>query len=443
LYTATLCSLLGLTVAADDGGSSAPLLRLDEAIAVAIGNNRSLDSARLQVGRDDARLAVARSQRLPSLDLQSFSSRLVTPLRITYPAGGFGTYPGIGAIPGEDVAVESSDDVVTDLSVRLTQPLTQLHRLNLNAKAHALGRDAAEQELRTAALDVASRVRDLYYRILQANSALVASATQSRALVELDRVLAQNLAEETVLEHEALTVKARLAAETHNQLALGNSLATLKDELNVLLGRSVGSDFQVEELPRPSELEIDLEAARALALANRPELQGALLDSEQASYAHRIKKSEQYPDLSLVASYHTFFNAELLPSNFGQVGIVASWDPFDWKRRRHEIVEQELVWDQARNQVDEWENRIALEVAATFRRLAEARSLVGVHRLGREAAEARLRVTMSRHAEQAARLEEVLQTQAAFATADDQYQQALLELWRAKADFERAVGEQP
>jgi len=43
---------------------------------------------------------------------------------------------------------------------------------------------------------------------------------------------------------------------------------------------------------------------------------------------------------------------------------------------------------------------------------------------------------------QAALLPDVLQLRAEQANSDDQYQQALLAFWTAKADFENAIGEE-
>jgi outer membrane protein TolC len=46
----------------------------------------------------------------------------------------------------------------------------------------------------------------------------------------------------------------------------------------------------------------------------------------------------------------------------------------------------------------------------------------------------------NRYKQQAALLNDVLNAQAALAEADNQYQQALLAFWSARADFEKAVG---
>jgi len=52
-----------------------------------------------------------------------------------------------------------------------------------------------------------------------------------------------------------------------------------------------------------------------------------------------------------------------------------------------------------------------------------------------------LRVTTGRYKFQAVLLSDVLQSQASLAEANHEYQSALLAFWTAKAEFEKALGE--
>ena len=52
------------------------------------------------------------------------------------------------------------------------------------------------------------------------------------------------------------------------------------------------------------------------------------------------------------------------------------------------------------------------------------------------------RITVAQYGAQAALLADVLQTEASLADSNNQYQQALVAFWTARADFERALGEE-
>jgi len=83
-----------------------------------------------------------------------------------------------------------------------------------------------------------------------------------------------------------------------------------------------------------------------------------------------------------------------------------------------------------------------MDVGRRFRALGEAKALLNVRRVGREAAVEKTRVALNRHREQASLLRDVLEARTTLADADAQYQQALLGYWTARADFEKAIGEE-
>jgi len=62
--------------------------------------------------------------------------------------------------------------------------------------------------------------------------------------------------------------------------------------------------------------------------------------------------------------------------------------------------------------------------------------------LNQDAERQELRVTQGRYKFEAALLTEVLQSQAKLADANNQYQQALLSFWTAKAELEKALGQE-
>ncbi|HEY7491140.1 MAG TPA: TolC family protein, partial [Candidatus Tectomicrobia bacterium] len=71
----------------------------------------------------------------------------------------------------------------------------------------------------------------------------------------------------------------------------------------------------------------------------------------------------------------------------------------------------------------------------------ETAALLQVHQLAEETAKEKLRVVMNKYTEQAALLQDVLQAQANLADANYQYRQGLLSFWTARAEFEKALGE--
>ena len=117
-----------------------------------------------------------------------------------------------------------------------------------------------------------------------------------------------------------------------------------------------------------------------------------------------------------------------------------SWEIFDWGRKKRQLAEKSKTIEQAENTFKETEDQILIEVGDKFRRLQQTQQALRVARLSQDAEREALRITQSRYRFEAALLTEVLQSQATLADANNQYQQALLSFWTAKAELEKAIG---
>jgi outer membrane protein len=431
-----------LTGAAQSTESAAgePVLTLDEALTLALTDNRGVRTATLEVGRAGDRIGAAQARRLPALRVGLGADYTLTPIDLDFRRGDFGTYPGIGPVPANDTTL-STQKLLAAASAGVVQPLAQQYRLGLTVDQLRVAQDIARQDLRAQRQGVASDVKRAYYLVLQAQSAREAVQEAIRSLRELDRVVEEQVGERTALRADSLDVKTRLAQAEADAFSASNELTTRKEQLNHLLGRGLDTPFRVSSVPEASLFEADLGAAQAQALRERPELNRADLQVRLADYDLRIKKAEFIPDVDLVLRYLHPATSSRLPQNIALAGVELSWEPFDWGRKSKEAADREKAMEQAKTTAAEMRSRILIDVNTRLRKLEETKMRLGVTTLGLTAARERLQVTTTRFGEGTALLADVLQSQAAVASAHDQYQSALLTFWTARADFDRALGE--
>jgi outer membrane protein TolC len=296
--------------------------------------------------------------------------------------------------------------------------------------------------LRSEQHSFVNSVKQNYYAILQTQSSLQAADENIRLYRELDRVTGDYVAQQVALRSENLDVKTRLAKAEYNALTLSDQLALQKEQLNSLLGRDIRTEFSVSAALEPAGFEADLSAARTRALANRPEIKEAQLKVRQAEIDRRLKKSEFIPEVSASFNYISPQNfGGIIPKNIVSVGLVFSWEIFDWGKKRRELDSKSSSLEQARTGLQEAENQVVLDLNARHRKLQQTRVQLRIAQLAQETARETVRVTTNRYQLQAALLSEVLQSQTTLADANQQYQQAILSFWTAKADFEKAMGE--
>jgi outer membrane protein TolC len=286
-------------------------------------------------------------------------------------------------------------------------------------------------------------VRRVYYALQQVESG-VRTARQMVALYkELTRLTENYVAGQVVLKADLLEAQTRLARAEESEAELLDQQATAKEQLNQLLGRDILSEFEVQALTDGGDDTVSLAAARERALAQRPETRQARLRQTQAEQDLRAKKAEYLPDIAAEFNNLSFLNfGTYFPSQSTSIGISLSWEPFDWGRKKHEMAEKRRTIQQAQAAGRDAEAAVLIEVNEKHRQLRRSRAQLNLARMQRETAMESLRVTRNRYAVEAALLKDVLQGQASLEQSDAGYQQALVSYWNARADFERAMGDE-
>jgi outer membrane protein len=420
--------------------SGAPLLTLDDAVSLALTNNRLVKNSTLEAQKFDFRVSTARSRRLPQFQFAVLGGELMHSFDFTFDQGAFGTYPGVGPIPGTKTKIRNPARFTTYTTGALDQPLTQLYKIGLGIRASEVGRDIAREDVRAERQKIAAEVRVAYFELVATQAGVDAARMSVKTLEEAQRVTSRYRLQETVLRSDALEVDARLDKARYELSVVENGLATQREHLNELLGRDLTTPFRVDFMPEQDTTDLTLETARDSASKNRPELRQAVLKEKQAEYDRRIAKADYIPDLSVSLRYQGLNNVKVLPANVATAGFYLTWEPFDWGRRRNNVAEKAKTVEQARNGIRETEAQIAVEVGAKYRRWKEVVLLLKAARTGHEAATEQFRVTGNKYKEDAALIKDLLQAQARSTETEFQYQQALSSYWSALADLRRAMG---
>jgi outer membrane protein TolC len=433
---------LAATAGAQDAAAPAPLLPLEDAVDSAQRQNHVLAIAAREVGKAEERVAALWTRRLPAFHLDGFGGRLLNSPEIKVPAGSLGTVPGIGAFPPTAGALTIQSDWFGVGTASVGQPITQQYRLGLGLDLLGLDRKVASEDVRQERQRLSAEVRSTYYQISANEAGVVSLRALIRAIEEVDALTVRYRAEDIVLRSEALEVKARLARERQRLAATESGLTTLREHLNQLMGREVGTPFRVST---PSELAsnasaLSLDAARDRARAARPEIRKASLRTEQAETARRLARADWIPDLTLTASYQRVASSGVLPDEVAMVGLVFSWEPFEWGRRRHEAKERALAIEQARESSAETAQQIEVEVGQRWRALKDAALQLDATRASHEAAQAYLDDTRNRYRENARLLQDVLEAEFRLSNARRDFTDALAGYWSATTELERTIG---
>lgn len=419
-------------------------LTLDQAIAAALRDNPSIKNTEIETEKIGFSQAAYRTRRLPSFKSSVLFSQPLTRMKFTIEEGQFGTYQSTGPIPNETTEIRSSMSPSALIQGQVQQPLSQLFEINLNLKKYDLNKEISREQTRQKRQAIAAEVKTAYFQIMQTESLLKNAEEIVRLNREINRVTEQFVTQGVALVSEQMETGTKLAQAEYDLSTLENRSASQKEQLNYLMGRDVRGEFKVAPADSMLRLtETDLLAAQKQALESRPEVRQAKLKIQQSSLDVRIKKAERIPDISLTASYLSPYSySSFLPKNVMSVGISVEWEVFDWGRRKRELAEKKLSVQQSENSLKDAESMVLMEVNAKFRKLKESADQLRLMQMTQKTASANLQVALNRYEQRSMLYKDVLRTEATLTDASTKYQTALLSFWIAKAEYEKALGEE-
>jgi outer membrane protein TolC len=433
--------LFGLNGFAQEAPNEPPELSLDQAIQIAIANNRPLLAAKLNIAKSEWQVAETKTKRFPALSTELLATGDLTSPSFNFPKGIFGSFNN-APNPSGNVNIKLSSGITGYAIAKAAQPISQLYQIHLAVREQELSADLAGQSYKQNQQSVAASVKQAYYATLQTESALDAENALVKQYQETDRVALQYVSQESALKSESLDVKAKLAQAEYQIVTLRDTLNIQKEQLNDLLGRDLDTPFRTQPISPVSLDEMDLKLARQTALQQRPEVKEAEINVSRAMYDRKFAKSQYIPGVGAEIRYFTPINTMILPQNILAAGVDMTWEPFDWGRRRDDVKQKDISLQQSQYQLAETRSQVLLDVDNTFRKLSESRALLAVAQAGRDAANERLREVNNQFKHSAVLLRDVLQQESAVANADQSYEDSLLSFWNAKAAFEKALGEE-
>jgi len=433
------------------GGACAEDLTLDEAIRLALASNRSLRNTVLQSKELDERKASFKTQLLPSAHVFALVAQPVSPFDFTVSKGTLGVDSAGALLPQSDVALRTPAHPLGITALTVTEPLSSIPSIRRGLAILDIQKNLAEEQTRLERQTLIRDVRQLYYGIQSVQSALRAAQENVRLAQEVVRVTAQYVEKRQVLDVDYLEAQVHLAQAMESVLDLDNQRETLKSKLNHKIGRDVLTDFTVPSTsgaPEATPFEAldqtaaELAEARRRALEQRPETREASLRVEQARLELRNTGSAYNPAIAAQFTDIGLMNAtNFLPRQIGLLGVSMTWEPFTWGRRKHDLDQKRYELEAAVNREQEAKGAVAIDLAEQFRRVQLSAARLRVANLSRQMAVEALRIAQKQYEAQYSLVKTVLQAQASLERTAADYQRTLGELWTARAEYQRAMGQ--
>ncbi|MGC1295586.1 MAG: TolC family protein, partial [Alloacidobacterium sp.] len=152
--------------------------------------------------------------------------------------------------------------------------------------------------------------------------------------------------------------------------------------LNLLLGYPMDTELELVA-PVTQIEEISLKEAADKAMAANPEVVEAAQTVVKARAASRLSKLDYVPDVVVLGGYVYNSNAiPALPTDFSFIGIMASYNVFDFGKREHTIKERNAQVSMAETALELTKAKVAAAVKTSYFEMDRSRQLSELaHRL--------------------------------------------------------------
>jgi outer membrane protein TolC len=269
---------------------------------------------------------------------------------------------------GRTLALPLLNKDQTFVAATVTQPVTPLLKVHQAVQIARADERIAEAKAGQKISQVTSDVERLYYslliaqrqhagadarvKLLQSRMQLASTSTPSLAGVDENKV--------ALLE----ATKAFLTAKS--------DVTELTQTLNGLIGLPAETELKLAA-PLPVDETITLAEATSQAMVNNL----AVIEAEQtvakARAAAKLSKMEYIPDVAILGGYSYQTAIPLLPRDFSFIGVIATYNVFDFGKRERSMQERKMQLAMAEGALEATKAKVASEVQKSFLDLQRSR----------------------------------------------------------------------
>jgi outer membrane protein TolC len=425
--------LLGACVAFGSSAGAAAdesrVITVEEAVALAIGQNASLQAARARLEGGQAMTSSTARRLAPAIRLgdeyQHYNEAFVVPM-------------GAGAV----FPVRKQD---TNLfTVSADQPLLGLLRLSADYQSQQRSTEAGAAQVQSAELSLRQAIETMYLRVFEARALEGTALASERELKDRLEVARAQLATGVLTEADVLRVEVAAANARQQAIQAHSQELVARAGLLALMGLSADdasvSFAEPKSLLESGQTRPEAAAAQNHALSGRPEILQTRLSLEAGEHQRRARLYSLLPEIDLEGAYLRSYGQIILPTNSLFIGLSAKWAIWEWGASyasyRASLAQERAAAFDLENQ----KQQIRAEVTSTMAQLDAASSAISVAEQAIASAQEAYRVTDAQLKAGTATTTDLLEAQSALTQARLNYLRAQYELAISRVNLRRALG---
>jgi outer membrane protein len=425
-------------------------LTVEKGVELGLQNSKSLHASSMKVEAADAKESEMRTNSLPSLKFSGAYTRLsdvpaavIGPIQLS-PTMSVGPFP-------------LSPTVLNNYSTKLTvqQPLFTGFKIKSGIDAAEYTTRATEQDYSKDKSELIYTIRNAYWNLFKAREfkkVIDENVNQVKAhLADVQNLLDQGMA----TNNDKLRVQVQFSNAQLAQIDAKNNVQLAVIALDNVMGIPLST--QIELASSPSE-QVDstgrgltpppnLDGLVGKAREQRPELKAMGYRVKAGEAGVTASKAGWFPQVFLVGDYnYARPNSRIFPTvdefrDTWDVGIVASWDLWNWGATIHQTDQAQSQLAQAHDAYDQMQDGVTLEVTQNYLNVNQASERIGVSHQAVQQAQENYRVVNEKYKSGLALNTDLLDAEVSLLQAKTNYTQTLVDYELALARLSKSVGE--
>jgi outer membrane protein TolC len=446
-------------------------LSLDEAVRVALRQNRDVQAARLALKEADQRVREAWSNVYPSFDWSASYTRNVSPTVNFLPAAIFDPEAG----PDDYIGVQFGADNQWSSVIAMEQPLFSAAAF-IGVGAAGRYRNLQQEMVRGLAQGVVTRVRSAYYQLLlqQEQSRLISQSVE-RVRASLGETRSLNAAG-LASDYDVLRLEVELANLVPNLRRAGNAVQQARRQLALEL--DLPGDGEVAVAGSLATMNLDdlgandganrqvldfvgyqgdgaraAEEAVRLAQELRSDLRQLVLTESLRQTEMRLEQVEYLPRVTFFGNYVISAQDNGRPNFFARgdgqraygrnVGVRVSVPLFQGFRRTSRVGQKRAALEQAETQTRLGQDQARVQVRNLAEQVDEALDRARGQKLAVEQAQRGFEIASAQYREGLSSQLELTDAEVALRQSEFNYAQAVYDFLVARAQLDQATGRVP
>jgi len=233
-------------------------------------------------------------------------------------------------------------------------------------------------------LQLAQKVKDAWYRLYFQDKAIAITQKNLDILDDFIRLTETKYEVGTGLQQDVLKAQVERSKLMDRLFTLRQQRATVLADFNTLLNRPAAATPDTSAEPEMTSVVQDLEALQALSQQNRPLYTSYQSLIDRYEKQRKLARLDSYPDFNVWAGYRVREEVRGDPvpgTDFVSAGVSINL-PIWRKKREESVAEADSGIRMARQQYEDFRNRVAFAIHDAYAQMEKNRDLLALFKTG-------------------------------------------------------------